>query len=532
MAGSAAVLVRAGVTSDRHSAGWRSTVSAWRRSWQRLERLWNRGIEHPLAKWLYHDSARYRTLIARVAAAIDVRVAQLPIRLIRRLDPRGLGVYRLSRSARGPELLQRCRRLIAMPRGVPRSVARLLERELAGEPAWCFVEPGGMDALAADTLIVASAVLVVATNDLGVDRSPPNWTAAQSHLSGAANTVQTALRAYQRVSCALPRDGAGAVNLAYQAVNVCRRALNRTALLADEERLGGEAARLALEAAHAACSAAIELASPATAEPDAADPRDKLRSMARTVDALAARASETLRGEHGQSAEALVQPAARVLSIATAAVRPWGVNFTAPDSTRLEDTSGLCQQGCVLAEAAADLLDAWSVLDPAHQPSAGARSRNLQPEPPAAARWATRLVHALAGNWSAADVIQALRELAGPPDLALPAAAALAVLRRGAPQLHSALWDLIRASDSSPAVRSLALQLFLRTLPAASLRERHIPVVWRGPSWADSQSRHKGGSYESQKTAAPPDCSDGAAGCSSSRVSSGLEVTQGSSGCP
>src|SRR6266487_4125591 len=83
----------------------------------RVSRWGRRVTARILAKFAYHDSRLYRSLVYRAAnLAGQAEVSAALLSAIRKLDPQGLGVWYLSRIAQAPKLTDLCRRAIALPR--------------------------------------------------------------------------------------------------------------------------------------------------------------------------------------------------------------------------------------------------------------------------------------------------------------------------------------------------------------------------------------------------------------------------------
>jgi hypothetical protein len=201
--------------------------------------------------------------------------------------------------------------------------------------------------------------------------------------------------------------------------------------------------------------------------------QERLRALARTTDALAARAEQLLRADSPSSEglSALLEQVARTYSSTVSAARPWGLQLPGDDVALAASPSrDLCGRSNELAETAAELLDAWATLHaicpPA--PSGADPTKHADSSAMRAPAWASKLFGALTGRVTSQEVIDAIRELAANPDRSLAAAVCIAALPRGTQSLRSALWALIRDAGASAQERWLAFQLYCRLWPVRS----------------------------------------------------------------
>jgi hypothetical protein len=437
----------------------------------RLRRAVDRVIDRVLAKFAFHDPDRYRELLERACTLAGEPVPSAEfLRSIRKLDPRGLGVWYLSRCAGAARLTELCRRAVATPgTGPPRPVARSLDRALAGERVCWFGESGGFDALAAATFVVSALAATLAATDLVWFEGKPPWTTALHKLTITANATQAAVRAHRRVAGRTVVAAEESSRLLYQAVNIARRALNHTDLLALDEQLAREAVRLALSAANAACGASVEWMTRTLDDPsksDTAAARARIAALARSVDALASRMSASIRNESPPVATldfVLVQ-SARVLGDAPKPLRPWFIYLPMLPEVRSIGTAGeLCERANCLADGSAETLESWATLhDLLSAKTAEEKSAASASIRTAAPVWATSLVRSVTGRSDSRDVLDAIRTLTGPPTKAVPAAVVLAALSTCSLKLRHDLWKLVRDLHASNQERSLAFQLFCR----------------------------------------------------------------------
>ena len=457
MAQSAAVVATApldfAAVLDRWMAAWNVLPIGWLRD--NCRRLSDR----VRAKFSYHDSGRYRELIGRAAAHLGpgVELDSL-VRDIRKLDPSGLGVWYLARIPRGPNLIESCRHTLLTARpGPPRAVTRWLEQALAGEPIWWSPDRCWFDALVSQALIRVAVCALLASRDLAGSPSQARWSAAQSSLLAAATAAQAADRAYSRAfDRRIPAAGEAA-GLTYQALNLLRRVVNQTALAAVDEQLGNEAARLAIRAVHTACSAASHLAALRAPPPPDQSDHNRLAALARSVDALASRASASSHVEHllNEDEGTWLSQTARVL--ASTCMVLGGAGYSRNSSQpllRSENGTEISRWSNALAEASAETLDAWGWI----YEWAGAHDG----EADGTTSWATQLVDTLTGKLASSDVVEAVRVLAAPGGRPLAAAVRVAALCDGMRRLRRDLWGLIQAADSSSREKSFAFQMFWR----------------------------------------------------------------------
>ncbi len=425
-------------------------------------------FDRVLAKMAFHNRREYRELIQRACDHVgEPKLSADSIRTIRRLDPQGLGIWILAGIQGQPRLADLCRHLIRSPGiGPPRVLARSLERALVGEHVCWFGAPDGFVALTAGSLITSALAASLAAVALLQPDGMQLWNPTLAHLTFIGNSIQATVSAFRRVFIRPFIAGDTAARLAVQAVNVIRRAMNRTDLMAVDEQLAHEAARLALTSAHAGCTAALELLDKPTdhAVKSAADfSREKLASIARTVDALASRLQAIHRPETPAATNALIEHAQKVIAQIPNALRPWTINLQEGSAAELSaSTDPLSRRAVELALASSDILETWALL---HELMLPAKSTGEITETNCRASklaWAPRLVSSLACRWRSHEVIDALRQLNDSPDQSVSAASCIAALPHGSWRLHRDLWNLIRSSESSVLEKSLAFQLFWR----------------------------------------------------------------------
>jgi hypothetical protein len=414
------------------------------------------------AKFSFHDSRRYRALVGQAfqLSGLAIGGPQVFARL-RRLDSDGLGIWYLAQGGRQPRLEEVCRKAIALPGiGLPRAIARSLDRAWAGEMTCWFGESTGFDALVAETLISAGQAATLVAVDLTWPGDAETLARAANQLTRTANAVQTAGRAAHRVIGRSPSVADETTRWLFQSVNLLRRALNHTDLLAVDEQIARESARQALAAASSAAAAAISLSSHTPRDgiaSEAAAARNKLSALARTVDALASRVSASLRSQSPPltTANFIVEQSGRILTDATKALRPWHIELPcAAGLPTSSDLGGLCARANDLAESSSEVLEAWAILHELSIARDGASAR--------LPGWADRLVQSIAGAWTGHEVAQWLGAVSGRCEQAVAAAVGLTVLRCGSLQLRRELWRLMRAPRCTALERSLAFQLFWR----------------------------------------------------------------------
>jgi hypothetical protein len=437
----------------------------------RIVRACLRVVDRVRAKLAFHNSNRYRELVKNACGfARDADLSPQFVQLIRKVDPHGLGIWYLARCVGTNSLVELCRRAFATPgTGPPRTVARSLERALAGDRVCWFGESGGFDALGAETLVVSALAATLAATELAWFDGKPPWGEVLNCLTVTANATQSAVRAQRRVRGQVNRTADEACRLAYQAVNVVRRALNHTDLLAVDEQMAREAARLALDAGSSACSAAVQSMTdpcdPSTS-PDAAAARSRLAALARSVDALISRVATSVRNESAPAATSdfVLGQAARVLDDAPKALRRWFIHLPMPPTIAVGATaSELCRLSNSLAEASTETLESWATL---HE-LISSKSADSNSGAPAGSGtktpvWAVRLVRAATGKCGDQEVIESIRDLGGPADRRVAAAVCIAALSTCSLKLRRELWKLIRDANTSDQERSLAFQLFWR----------------------------------------------------------------------
>jgi hypothetical protein len=414
-------------------------------------------IHRARAKFAFHDATRYRNLVARVARFIPA--ADRPDQLggvFRRLDRDGLGVWLLARSRNDVSLVDLCRRAIATPGvGPPRAIAQLLEQSLVGRPVRWFGDRTDCDLLGATTLLGSAIVASLVAGDLASVDDRPDWASAQSRLTSAASALQSTVRSLRRVHGGASESDRAAA-LLYQAANIARRALNRTDLLSVDAKLATEVIHLALAAGQAANSAALELLVDSTdVEPSIPhSARDRFRALARGADAVLARCDQLLRrGAVSDARDEAAEQVAQVLSDVCLALASHGVEL--PAIAHMD----LCGRAGAVVQSTAELLDAWTVgqtaVDSPDDASPAGSQRHRGDE------WPSELQRCVSGGCTSRQLLDWLHELAAGTSC-VRAAVGLSAFRRQSRQLDRELWALIRARDSSPVVRSLALQMFFR----------------------------------------------------------------------
>ncbi len=411
-------------------------------------------IHRARAKLAFHDATRYSELVEQVLRLVPASDRpDAPGQLLRQLDRDGLGVWLLARSGPAVSLTDLCRRAIAAPGvGPPRALATLFESSLAGRSVRWFGAPADCELLGTTALMGAAIVAGLVATDLACAQDQPDWHSVQNRLTGTANGLQSAIRSLRRVHPGALGCAERSAALIFQAANITRRALNHTDLMSLDAKLAAEAVHLSLTAGQAASAAALEcLTDSPDAESSGADPaRNHLRSLARTMDAVLARLAQSFR--RGSELDVRARTGEQfdhLLVDACAALASRRIVLAARTG------ADLCTRAEAVVQSAAELLDAWSVfLGRTADPNGGHRlGRGTE--------WVGELERSVAGECGSRDVLNWLRELARSGSC-VGAAVCLSALRRRCRQLDREIWALIRARDSTPLLRIVAVQLFFR----------------------------------------------------------------------